>query len=146
MTQPARRSATTTRLLRELAAPRRAQDLGPVASRFIHALRLIAVHERVRRDPVPELTVRLGGVEIAARALALGQAIAASWPENVHLSRFCCPFLTHDEVTIGALVDCAWNRDRQGFEAQLEGLVRAERTHRLWEGALALVAAEARAL
>ncbi|MEE4289293.1 MAG: DNA-directed RNA polymerase subunit beta' [Erythrobacter sp.] len=146
MTDPARKSATTSPLLSELAAPRPVAALGPVAARFVHSLRLIALHERVGRDPVPELAVRLGGVEIAARALAFSQAIAASWPENVHVSRFCCCNLTHDEVTIGALVDCAWVRDRKGFEAQVEGLVRPDRIHRLWEGVLALVAAEARAL
>ena len=32
---------------------------GPFAGRFLHALRLIALHERMGRDPVPELAVRL---------------------------------------------------------------------------------------
>lgn len=129
-----------------LAVPPRIDTLGPVAGRFVHALRLIALHERVGRDPVPELSLRMGGVELAAKALILSHAIAASWPENIHVSRFCCRLLSHDEATIGAFVDAAARCDRNGFEAALEGLVRPERMHRLWEGALALVAAELRAV
>jgi hypothetical protein len=43
------------------------------------------------------------------------------------------------------MVDAAARGDRGGFEAVLGGLIRPERWHRLWEGALALVAAELRA-
>jgi hypothetical protein len=100
----------------------------------------------VGRDPVPELAVRLGGVEVAAKALILSHAISASWPENIHVSRFCCQLLSHDEATIGAIVDAAAQRDRIGFENALSGLIRPERMHRLWDGALALVAAEMRAV
>ncbi len=119
---------------------------GPFAGRFLHALRLIALHERMGRDPVPELAVRLGSVEVAAKALILAQAIAASWPENVHVSRFCCRLLSHDEATIGAFVDAAAAGDRRAFEAALAGLIRPDRMHRLWDGALALVSAELRAV
>jgi hypothetical protein len=141
-------SATTAaaQAIADLAVPPRIDTLGPVAGRFVHALRLIALHERVGRDPVPELSVRLGGVELAAKALILSHAIAASWPENIHVSRFCCRLLSHDEATIGAFVDAAARCDRSGFEAALAGLVRPERMHRLWEGAMALVAAELRAV
>ncbi|MEA1618513.1 hypothetical protein SOQ14_06255 [Erythrobacter sp. T5W1-R] len=61
-----------------LAVPPRLERLGPLGGRYVHALRLIALHERVGRDPVPELAVKLGGVEIAAKALMLAQVIAAS--------------------------------------------------------------------
>lgn len=129
-----------------LAAPPRVERLGPIAGRFVHALRLIALHERAGRDPVPELANRLGSVDVAAKALILAHAIAATWPENIHVSRFCCRLLSHDEATIGAFVDAAAEGDRPGFEAALEGLVRADRAHRLWESALALAAAEIRGL
>jgi hypothetical protein len=131
--------------LAELARPARIDGLGPIAARFIYALRLIAVHERAHRDPVPELAARLGGIEIGAKALALGQAIAAVWPENILIARFCCPLLTHDEAAIGACIDAACARDRPAFEAQIEGLIRPERIPVLWEAMLALIAAEARA-
>lgn len=139
-------SAATRKVISALLAPPRVERLGPVAGRFIHALRLIALHERAGRDPVPELAVRLGSVEVAAKALILAHAIAASWPENIHVSRFCCRLLSHDEATIGAFVDAAAHADRPAFEAALTGLIRADRMPRLWEGALALTAAELRAV
>lgn len=139
-------SASTQDIIARLAAPPRVETLGPIGARFVHALRLIALHERLGRDPVPEMAVRLGSVEIAAKSLILAQTISACWPENIHVSRFCCRLLSHDEVTIGALVDAAARRDRGGFEHALTGLVRPERWHRLWDGALALVAAEMRAV
>jgi len=129
-----------------LATPPRVDTLGPIAGRFVHALRLIALHERIGRDPVPELAVRLGSVEVAAKALILAQTISAGWPENIHVSRFCCRLLSHDEATIGAFVDAAACADRAAFEAALTGLIRADRMPRLWEGALALTAAELRAV
>ena len=139
-------STSTQDIIARLAAPPRVETLGPIGGRFVHALRLIALHERLGRDPVPELAVRLGSVEIAAKSLILAQTISACWPENIHVSRFCCRLLSHDEVTIGGLVDAAARRDRAGFEAALAGLVRPERWHRVWDGALALVAAEMRAM
>jgi hypothetical protein len=139
-------SAATRQVIAALAAPPRVERLGPIAGRFVHALRLIALHERLGRDPVPELAARLGSVEVAAKALILAQIISAGWPENIHVSRFCCRLLSHDEATIGAFVDAAASAERHGFEAALTGLIRPERMHRLWEGALALTAAELRAV
>lgn len=129
-----------------LATPPHLDTVGPIAGRFIHALRLIAFYDRIGRDPVPELAEKLASVDVAAKALILAQAIAATWPENVVLKRFCCRYMSHDEATIGAFMDAAAAGDRRGFEAALYGLVRPERAHRLWEGALALVSAELRAL
>ncbi|WP_231889683.1 DNA-directed RNA polymerase subunit beta' [Erythrobacter neustonensis] len=120
--------------------------MGPVGARFIHTLRLVALHERLGRDPVPELATRLGSVDVAAKALVLVQDIAAHWPENIAVSRFCCRLLSHDEATIGAIVDAAAQGDRRAFEAALDGFIRPERAHRLWDSALALAAAEIRAL
>lgn len=139
-------SAAIRNTIAALAIAPRIETLGPIAGRFLHALRLIALHDRVGRDPVPELAAKLGSVDVAARALILAQAIAASWPENIVISRFCCGLMSHDEASIGAFVDAAANGDRAGFEAALSGLIRADRRHRLWESALALTAAELRSL
>lgn len=139
-------TAAARTIIAALAVPPRMERLGPIAARFIHALRLIAVHDRAGRDPVPELAARLGSVEVAAKALILAQTIAAHWPENITVSRFCCRLLSHDEATIGGFVDAAARGDRPGFEAALDGLIRPERAHRLWEGALALASAEIRSL
>lgn len=138
-------SAAAMNTIMALALPPRIETLDTIGARFVHALRLIALHERLGRDPVPELAVRLGSVEPAAKALILAQTIGASWPENIHVSRFCCRLLTHDEATIGTFVDAAARGDRAAFEASLTGLVRADQMHRLWEGALALTTAEMRA-
>jgi len=146
MPDPRTPSAATRSIIAALAVPPRVERLGPIGGRFIHALRLIAVHERMGRDPVPELATRLGSVDVAAKALILAQAIAASWSENICVSRFCCRLLSHDEATIGAFVDAAAAGNRRGFEAALDGLVRADRAHRLWEAALALADGEIRAL
>ncbi len=146
MPDPHTPSAATRSIIAALAMPPRMERLGPIAGRFIHALRLIAVHDRAGHDPVPELANRLGSVEVAAKALILAQAIAAHWPENIAVSRFCCRLLSHDEATIGAFVDAAACGDRRTFEAVLDGLIRPERAYRLWESALALASAEIRAL
>jgi len=116
--------ATAQDVITALAVPPRVKALGPIAGRFIHAMRLIALHERVGRDPVPELALRLGGVEVATKALILSHAIAASWPENIAVSRFCCRLMRHDEATIGAFIDAAAHRNRAGFEGALTGFVR----------------------
>ncbi|MHA7820307.1 MAG: DNA-directed RNA polymerase subunit beta' [Erythrobacter sp.] len=129
-----------------LAQPPRASDLHPIAARFVYSLRLIALHESARRDPVPELALRLGSVDVAAKALALAQVVQECWPESIHVSRFCCCLLSHDEATIGALVGSAAMGDRTGLENAIHGLVRPDRVPRLWDAAFALVAAEARAL
>lgn len=139
-------SATTRNIIAALAVPPRIETLGPIGARFLHALRLIALHDRLGRDAVPELAAKLGSVEVAAKALILAQAIAASWPESIAVTRFCCRLLTHDEATIGAFVDAAARGDRAVFEAALEGLIHADRTHCLWELALSLTEAELRSL
>lgn len=141
-----RQSASARSTIARLAQPPRAGELHPIAQRFVYSLRLIALHDRARRDPVPELAARLGSVEVAAKALALAQAVQESWPESIHVSRFCCSLLSHDEATIGALVASAAMGDRAGLAAAIGGLVRPDRIPRLWEAAFALVAAEGRAL
>jgi hypothetical protein len=146
MPDHARPSTAASHLVARLAQPRRMTDQGPIAARFVHSLRLIALYDRAGHDPVPELANRLGSVAVAAKSLILAQTVAAIWPETIHLARFCCPLLTHDEATIGALINHACACDRSGFEAQIEGLIRPERAHRLWEGVLALIDAELRAV
>ncbi|MCU0948284.1 MAG: DNA-directed RNA polymerase subunit beta' [Porphyrobacter sp.] len=141
-----RPTTTAYQTIAALAQPPRIESLGPIGGRFIHALRLIALYERAGRDPVPELAAKLGGVEIAAKALMLAQLISAVWPENIHVSRFCCRLLSHDEATIGAFVDAAASGDRVRFEAAVTDLIRESRAARLWEGALSLAAAEMRML
>lgn len=120
-------------------------SLGPIAARFVYSLRLIALHERAKRDPVPELAARLGSVTSAGKTLLLAHTISATWPENIHIAPFCCKLMSPDEATIGRMVDAVADRDRPAFESELAGFVRSERITRLWDAALGLVAAEIRA-
>lgn len=122
----------------------RIDELSPIAARFVYSLRLIALHERARRDPVPELAARLQNVMAATKSLSLAHAISANWPENIHASRFCCGLLTHDEMTIGMMIQAAEQGDHGGFESQLSGLIRPQRIELLWQEALDLVMAETR--
>lgn len=128
----------------KLADVPRVDALGPVAARFLYSLRLIAIYDRAGHDPIPELAVRLASVETAAKALDLANMITMLWAENVHLSRFCCQLLTHDEATIGALVDAACDQDRAKFDANIDGLIRPARSERLWLATIELVGAEMR--
>ncbi len=134
--------ATSNKWLTSLAQPRRIEAHGSIAARFIYSLRLIALYERAGHDPVAELAVRLGSVASASASLALAQAITRIWPENIHVSRFCCCALTHDEAALASSVDCAAKGQRDAFEAELSGLIRHDRIGRLWEHSIALVAAE----
>lgn len=139
---PAAAKATIARL----AQPPRLADQHPIAARFVYSLRLIAVHDRAERDPVPELATRLGSIETAAKALALGLVIKSTWPEDIHISRFCCGLMSHDEATIATMITGAATRDRAMFEDAIDGLIRPDRVHRLWDAVLGLVAAEVRAI
>jgi hypothetical protein len=135
-------SAATKATIAKLAQAPRIERLGPIAARFVYSLRLVALHDRARRDPVPELATRLASVEVAARSLALAQAIKQVWPENIHVSRFCCCAMTHDEATVGAMIDAVTQRDRHAFDAAVTGLIRHDRGEMLHEAAQELVLAE----
>jgi len=137
-------AAATNATIARLAEPPLVQSANPIAARFVYSLRLIALHQRAKRDPVPELATRLRSIDVAAKALALSQAVSAVWPENIHVSRFCCCRLTHDEATIAAMIEGALERDRPAFEQAGQGLIRPDRMERLWDDVLALVEAELR--
>ncbi|WP_416830248.1 MAG: DNA-directed RNA polymerase subunit beta' [Erythrobacter sp.] len=139
------RTAAATATIARLAEPPRMANLNPIAARFLHSLRLITHYQQARRDPVAELAARLGSVDVAAKSLALSQSICAAWPENISVSRFCCGLLSHDEASIGALVEAGTARDRTRFEEEIAGLVRPDRLERLWDATQDLVMAELRA-
>ena len=145
MTDTPSSSASAAATINRLAQPPRMSEFHPIAARFLYSLRLIAAHERARQDPVPELAMRLGNVEVAAKALALAQEIKVIWPDNVSVSRFCCGLLSPDEATLGALIESAWMRDRARFDRTTDGLLRPERASRLWDGVLSLINAEVHA-
>ncbi|UAB78252.1 DNA-directed RNA polymerase subunit beta' [Erythrobacter sp. SCSIO 43205] len=135
-------TAASKAVIAKLAEPRALASLNPIAARFVYSLRLIALHQRAKRDPVPELAARLHSVNVAAKSLALSQTVCAVWPEHIHVSRFCCCKLTHDEVTIATAIEAVADRDRAAFDRALEGLLRPDRIERVWDNASDLVMAE----
>lgn len=143
MPRPDAPSAAARAAIANLAEPPRMRALHPVAGRFVYALRLIALHERARTDPVPELAQRLGQITIAIKTLQLLDAVTQAWPETVHVRRFCCGCLSHDELTLGRMIEAAWRGDQKEFIRQIDGLVRPDRTERIWNAAVDLVMAEA---
>lgn len=126
-----------------LARPSAISALHPVAARFIYSLRLVAAYQRARHDPAPELAQRLGQITIAIKLLQLIDTIGHAWPEPVNVRRFCCCHLSHDEATLGRMMEAAWRGDEEGFSRQVHGLVRSDRIDRMWNDAVALVMAEA---
>lgn len=141
-TSAAARQATIDRLIERPLL----QSLGPIGARFVYSLRLIAVHQRVKRDPVPELANRLNSVNVAAKTLALSQMVSSLWPEDIHVSRYCCPKASFDEATIAQMINACAQRDRAAFDAALDGLFRRDRLPRLWDAVADLVEAELRAI
>lgn len=135
-------STSAQSIIAELAKPARVSQLHSIAARFVFSLRLIAVHEHARRDPVPELAVRLGSMDVAAKSLCLAKLIARVWPENIQVSGFCCEFMSYDEATLGYMIEASARRDREAFGRVSEGLIRPDRAHKLWDAAVDLVAAE----
>ncbi len=139
-------TAASKAIIAQLASARMLQSLNPIAARFVYSLRLIALHQKVRRDPVPELAARLNSVDVAAKSLELSQTVLEAWPENVHVSRFCCCKLTHDEATIAAAIEGVADRDHGAYDRAVAGLLRPDRMQRLWDNMLDLVTAELRAV
>ncbi|HEX5644721.1 MAG TPA: DNA-directed RNA polymerase subunit beta' [Erythrobacter sp.] len=130
------------RWIEQLQHPPALEVLHPAAARLVFSLRLIAIHARAGRDPTAELALRLGSMTVAVRTLQLADSIGACWPEPVQLRRFCCRALSHDEATIAALVEAAWHNRQDQFNLQLHGLIRPERSQRLWADCVELVASE----
>lgn len=126
-----------------LAEPPAIMSLHPVAARLVYSLRLVAAYQRVGRDPAPELAQRLGQIAIAIKTLQLLETIGHAWPEAVNVRRFCCVRLSHDEMTLGRMLEAVWSGDEEAFGRQLDGLVRPDRVERIWNDAVDLVMAEA---
>jgi hypothetical protein len=109
------------------AQSRAAQDL-------VQAFRLCALAARDRSDPLPALALRMGNCEAACAVHDLVQAVVRAWPEPFVVGRACCQRLSPDEATLAKLADAGQRRDRTAFGAAIEGLIRADRHERLWDG------------
>ncbi|RGP41564.1 hypothetical protein BPTFM16_01871 [Altererythrobacter insulae] len=128
--------------IERLSQPTRITQLSPIAQRFIFSLRLIAVHRKAGRDPVGELTTRLGSVSVAIKTLQLVEICAQAWSDPVQVRRCCCQMTSHDELTLSTALDSARSSDRGAFDQNLSDLLSREVRDAIWIAASELVIAE----
>ena len=128
--------------IERLGLPTKITQLSPIAQRFIFSLRLIAVHRKAGRDPVGELTTRLGSVSVAIKTLQLVEICAQAWPDPIQVRRCCCQMTSHDELTLSMALDAARNGDRGAFDQQLSDLLPREVRDAVWVATSELVIAE----
>ena len=100
-----------------LHVPATVNDLSPIAQRFIFSLRVVAVYRKAGREPLAELTSRLGSITVAVKSLQLVESMAHVWPEPVHVQRCCCQILSHHELTIARALEAIAENNVDGFDA-----------------------------
>ena len=125
-----------------LKEPGKLCDLSPIAQRFVSSLRLVAVYHKAGRDPVSELTLRMGSMTVAVRALQLIESFAHVWPDPLQVRRCCCQLLSHDEMTVAAALQAATDGERYAFEHQLADMLPDEARESVWASAIEYVTAE----
>ena len=126
----------------KLQEPPKISDLSPLAQRFVFSIRLIAVYRKAGRDPVSELTARLGSLTVAIKALQLVEVLAHAWPDPVQVRRCCCQIASHDELTMSAALQSVADGDHNAFDQQLSDLIPREVRDAIWTSASELVIAE----
>jgi len=110
-----------------LALPGDLRSLTLPALHIVMAMRLAALFDHAERDPLVELTARLGSVTAARHVLKLVRLVALSWPEPYRAGRPCCLRMTPDEWTLSAMIGAADGLDREGFAHQIAGFVPHDR-------------------
>lgn len=136
------RTHSTSDWISRLQEPTKVSELSPLAQRLVFSLRLTAVYRKARRDPLAELTSRLGSMTVAVKTLELVETLASSWPEPLQVRRCCCLIASHDEVTIGRALEAVVAGNRCEHDLQLADLVGPAGCERLWQAATGLVTAE----
>ncbi|RIV82916.1 DNA-directed RNA polymerase subunit beta' [Aurantiacibacter xanthus] len=137
---PSSASAATLERVARLAQPVPLANLSWIALRTVSATRLIAVCARGGRDPLVELTQRLGDVTTARVFLYFANLVGAYWPEDVQVMRPCCCILSPDEMTLALMADCAATGRREEFSAVLDGFVRSDRHEELYDRTTVMIA------
>lgn len=127
--------------VRLLGRPADLRALPLPALHVVMAMRLAALFEHARRDPVAELTCRLRSVTAALEFCELQRRVLRAWPEAYTASRPCRLRMTPDETTLAGMVRAAAAGDRAAFGRVLEGFVRAGRHDALFASCVSTVAA-----
>lgn len=125
-----------------LHVPATVNDLSPIAQRFIFRLRVVAVYRKAGRDPLAELTSRVGSITVAVKSLQLFESMAHVWPKPVHVQRCCCQILSHDELTIARALEAIAENNVDGFDAQLADLMPSDTRKTIANAAGELIVAE----
>lgn len=117
------------------------QGMSCDALRMVMGIRLLAVCNRMGRDPLVELVQRFGNIEAARSFIAFADCVGNAWPEPVRVMRPCCHLASPDEFTIAAMADMARSGNRVRFETNLSGFVSARHYEDLFDRAVRTVAA-----
>ncbi|MEP7221665.1 MAG: hypothetical protein ABI673_03245 [Novosphingobium sp.] len=136
-TDPGARFATA---VAELANQRTLRSLPLPALHLVMAMRLCALFERADRDPLVELSTRLGNVSAAIAILAVVRSVVRCWPESYVAGRPCCLGMSPDEQTLAAMACTAQFGDRERFSATIEGFVRSDRHDQLFDRTVRAIA------
>jgi len=121
-----------------LHVPATVNDLSPIAQRFIFRLRVVAVYRKAGREPLAELTSRLGSITVAVKSLQLVESMA----HVVHVQRCCCQILSHHELTIARALEAIAENNVDGFDAQLADLMPSDTRKTIANAAGELIVAE----
>lgn len=125
-----------------LQVPAKVNDLSPIAQRFIFSLRVVAVYRKAGRDPLAELTSRLGSITVAVKSLQLVESMAHVWPERVQVRRCCCQMLSHDEHTMARALEAVAENNQVDFDDQLVDLLPSDARKAIASAAGELIVAE----
>jgi hypothetical protein len=121
-------------LLSQLAAPRDVRQLPVAAMHAVFAMRLCVLCQSVDRDPVDELTKRLGNSLAARRFLLVFEMIGAAWPGAFTIARPCCLWLTCDEIALAEMMTAAAMQNRASFDRSIEEMLGEDARERLFAG------------
>ena len=116
-----RRRALRESIIERLRQTPRIDDLTLVGLRAVMCFRVLALCSTAGREPVAELSGRLGSVGEAVGFLALADEAGKCWPENFTVMRPCCRLLSPDEASMAMMIQTARNADRPGFERIANG-------------------------
>lgn len=122
-----------------LGSPRTMAGLEGRAALVLRTVRIWAGLRMARHCPIEMAEHRLGSVSAAGALRILVETMSAAWPDPVALAPPCCPVLSHDEATIGALLQAAWAGDRRRFDREAEEMLDEDARARLWSAMRALL-------
>ncbi|HWJ68563.1 MAG TPA: hypothetical protein VNS79_00720 [Sphingobium sp.] len=111
------------------------------AMHMIMATRLCILYGQAGRDPLPDLAVRLRGMDAARQVERIVRTVQENWPEHFLVHRPCCLALSPDEALLGDLTMVATQGDETGAIQLLRDMLPADTAGLLFRDAVAAVGA-----